>query len=321
MTQDAFERRFSPAWTRLESVLVALEERVPHADELSFPEQYRALCQHLSLARHRGYSAALVERLNQLALRGQVQLYARTSHRRRRISELLLVDFPRAVRRDLRLVIVATALFYGPGLFALGRAAQDPDEAYRVMSPADVASFEEMYDPAVRAQDPHRAADGDLAMFGFYVRNNVGIALRTFGMGILLGVGSGLTLVYNGLVIGTVAGRLHGIGFGSTFWPFVAGHSSFELTAIVIAGAAGMKVGFSLLRPGQRTRARALREEARDALPLVTGFSAMLLIAAVIEAFWSSSAWLPDTAKFAAAAVFWTVVLAWLGLGGRVRGS
>lgn len=227
--------------------------------------------------------------------------------------------FPVAVRRELRLVILAAALFLVPGLFALGRAAQDPDEAYRVMSPADVASFEAMYDPAARG--PDRAADGDLAMFAFYIRNNVGIALRTFGMGILLGVGSGFILVYNGLVIGTVAGRLHGVGFGATFWPFVAGHSSFELTAIVLAGAAGMKVGFSLLRPGQRTRRRALREEAHAALPLVTGFSAMLVIAAVIEAFWSSAAFVPDGVKFGAAALLWSVVLLWLGLGGRVRGS
>lgn len=72
MTQSAFERRFAPSWQALESMLVALETGVAHAEEHSFPERYRALCQQLGLARHRGYSAALIERLNHLALRGQV---------------------------------------------------------------------------------------------------------------------------------------------------------------------------------------------------------------------------------------------------------
>lgn len=317
MTQDAFERRFGAEWEHTERILRALEEGVPHADIAAFPSTYRGLCQHLSLARHRGYSEALVERLNELVRRGQVQLYAHTNRGGLAWRTLLSVDFPRAVRREFRLVLVASALFYGPGLFALGRSALDPDEAYRVMSPSEVAEFEEMYDPVSHAKGQERGPDDDLAMFGFYVRNNVGIALRTFGLGIVLGIGSGFTLIYNGLVIGTVAGRLTGIGYGETFWPFVAGHSSFELTAIVLAGAAGMKVGFALLRPGQRTRARALREEAREALPMVLGLSAMLLIAAVIEAFWSSSALVPTQVKFGMAALLWGIVGLWLGLAGR----
>src|SRR5690606_34190487 len=100
----------------------------------------------------------------------------------------------------------------------------------------------------------------------------------TFGGGVLFGLGSVFFLVFNGLVIGTVAGHLTRIGYGETFWPFVSGHSAFELSAIVLAGAAGLRLGGALLAPGQRSRARALREEALDSAGLIWGFAVLLVL-------------------------------------------
>ena len=124
-------------------------------------------------------------------------------------------------------------------------------------------------------------------------------------------------LVFNGLQMGAVAAHVTNIGHGGPFWSFVATHGAFELTAIVLAGTAGLKLGLALLAPGRRTRRRALVEEARDSVPLLYGFTALLLIAAFVEAFWSSSMMIPPGVKYTVAAICWVMVYAYLLLGGK----
>lgn len=103
-----------------------------------------------------------------------------------------------------------------------------------------------------------------------------------------------------------------------TFWQFVCGHGAFELTAIVICGAAGLLLGYSLIHPGRYRRRDSLRLTAPTALKLVMGGALMLLIAAFIEAFWSSSSFSPQV-KFSVAAFYWGVVILYLLFAGRRR--
>jgi uncharacterized membrane protein SpoIIM required for sporulation len=146
-------------------------------------------------------------------------------------------------------------------------------------------------------------------MFGFYVKNNIGIAFQCYATGLVFGLGSLYFLVANGAFGGAVAGYIASLGFGGIFFPFVATHSAFELTAIVLCGAAGLRMGRSVLLPGQLTRTAALELAARETSVIVFGAAVMLLIAAVIEAFWSSAAWVTPTAKFSLAAFCWILVL------------
>jgi uncharacterized membrane protein SpoIIM required for sporulation len=151
--------------------------------------------------------------------------------------------------------------------------------------------------------------------------NNIGIGFRTFAGGILLGIGSLFLLLFNGIVIGGVAGHLTRLGFNDTFWPFVSGHGSFELTAIVICGAAGLMLGHAVLAPGPYTRTQALKRQALEAVQLVLGAALMLLVAAFIEAFWSSSP-VPIELKYTVAALLWGLVIVYLvGMGRTSRGS
>jgi uncharacterized membrane protein SpoIIM required for sporulation len=112
-------------------------------------------------------------------------------------------------------------------------------------------------------------------------------------------------------------GYLQAIGYGRTFFPFVAGHAAFEITAIVLVGAAGLKLGLAVIAPGRLRRAEALRRGAAAALPMVYGAALMLLVAAVIEAFWSPRTGVPREVKFGVAAGLWAVVVLWLTRGGR----
>jgi len=145
-------------------------------------------------------------------------------------------------------------------------------------------------------------------MFGFYIYNNIGIAFKCFATGLFAGIGSLFMLAYNGLVLGGVSGHLTSLGYTETFYPFVVGHGSFELTAIVFSGAAGLKLGFALLSPGAYSRVKALQFAAADAINIMYGVFIMLLIAAFIEAFWSSSSIMPNPVKYAVGAALWGLV-------------
>src|SRR6185437_14000118 len=122
---------------------------------------------------------------------------------------------------------------------------------------------------------------------------------------------------YNGALIGAVAGYLTERGLAATFFSFVVTHSAFELTAIVLSGAAGLRLGHSLLVPGRQTRLQSLVIAVRETIVIIYGVAALLLIAAAIEAFWSSAGWIPSPAKFSVAALCWIAVISYLALQGR----
>ena len=157
-------------------------------------------------------------------------------------------------------------------------------------------------------------------MFGYYIYNNISVGFRTFAGGILAGVGTVLLLLFNGVVIGGVAGHLSQLGYLDTFWPFVSGHGSFELTAIVICGAAGLLMAHGLIAPGQLSRFQALKKKALEAVALVMGAALMLVVAAFIEAFWSASGAASEI-KYSVAAVLWLIVIVYLTLAGRSPGG
>ena len=137
-----------------------------------------------------------------------------------------------------------------------------PDFVHYLLSPRQIANFHEMYDPANR-RIGMREADTSMLMFGYYIWNNVRIGFQTFAGGMLAGVGSAFFLGANGVIIGAVAGYLTQVGYTETFWSFVAGHSSLELLAIVLSGAAGFKLGLAIIAPGNLSRKSALMAAAQ----------------------------------------------------------
>jgi uncharacterized membrane protein SpoIIM required for sporulation len=192
-----------------------------------------------------------------------------------------------------------------------------PELILSMVSSETALSFEEMYSPAADSIGRLRAASTDWMMFGFYIRNNIGVAFQCFAGGLFAGLGSLFFLAYNGAFAGAIAGYLTERGLSSTFYSFISTHSAFELTAIVLSGAAGLRIGHALLAPGRLTRAQALVEATRDSAIVLYGVTAMLFIAAGIEAFWSSASWLDPRAKYGVAAICWMAVLGYFTLQGR----
>ncbi len=331
LRQEQFIERHAREWEDFERWLEASARRPRRAGVASarqqqwqdglrdedMPAAYRRLCQQLALAHKRGYGPHLQARLQSLMQRGHDVLYRTPPARGRALLHLLGARFPQQVRNEWRFTLASLLLFVIPLLCMFLLVLLRPEWIHSVFSPQQVADFESMYDPADPAARLGRDNGTDVQMFGHYVLNNISIGFRTFASGLLAGIGSAIVLAFNGVVIGSVAGYLQAIGHGEPFWRFVAGHGAFELTAIVISGAAGLLLGWSLVAPGRRSRRDALVDAGRRGGVLVCGAFAMLLVAAFIEAFWSSIGWMPATVKFGVAALLWSGVLVWLWRGGR----
>jgi uncharacterized membrane protein SpoIIM required for sporulation len=328
MKQQAFEARYASRWAEFAQWLK--RARAPRArtdgapsdiDPMEVPARYRELCQHLALARDRQYSADLIERLSSLALAGHQSLYGARSRGLERLWQFLRAGFPRAVRRDIRFVLLAALLFFGPLLLLTFVIPVHPEFAY-VVAPAEVLDHvQEMYGDTARALGPKREADTDVAMFGFYIFNNVRIGFQTFAGGLLFGLGAIFYLLYNGLFIGAITGHIVYAGLATNFFSFTSGHSALELSAICLSGGAGLKLGFALVAPGRATRAQALRTAAAEAVPVVVGLAGMLLVAAAIEAFWSPQTFLPPPAKYAVGVLLWVLLLLYFIFAGRERAA
>ena len=111
------------------------------------------------------------------------------------------------------------------------------------------------------------------------------VAFLAFALGITFGIGTIWVITTNAVFIGLLAGGFQAAGQGWTFWSLVLPHGFLELTAICIAGGAGLRVGWSMIDPGDRPRVTALGEEARDAVLLIVGVIPAFAVAAVIEGF------------------------------------
>ncbi len=320
MKQQAFENKFSDDWQQLRVFLESknANKKLHHHQ---FPPLYRQLCHQLALAKHRGYSPNLVDQLNDLTLRCHHRLYQHRDQYQNQFLKFIFHDFPNVLRKNSIFVALAIAFFALPFISVGLLCTYDTDIIYSVMPASQVRDLESMYDPASKALGRERESDSDLFMFGFYIKNNITVGFQTFAGGILFGLGSLFFLIYNGIFIGAALGHLTQVGYTDTFYPFVAGHGSFELTAIAFSGAAGLKLGYALINPGAYRRTTALRIAAKDAIKIVYGAILMLIVAAFIEAFWSSSTQVPSDVKYAVGGILWLLVIWYCLYCGKHRAS
>jgi uncharacterized membrane protein SpoIIM required for sporulation len=345
MSPLQFEQQYQAEWTELEQLLAQLQGRLivkaaeaKSSDKKSAGDKshqgkakdkrppvsgdrlanlYRRACEQLALARARAYPAHIIERLDQITGDAHQAIYSRREFGAARFARLITQDFPRGVRDHARYVWLATAVFVLPMLVLGVLVYSQPELILSVVDPQSAARFEDMYSIQAESIGRERSAETDMEQFGRYILNNISVAFQCFASGLILGVGSLYYLAYNGVLIGAVAGYLTERGLAETFYSFVVTHAAFELTAIVLAGAAGLRIGHSILAPGRQTRTQSLVTASRESIVIIYGAVGMLLIAAAIEAFWSSAKWIPPLMKYGMAAVCWIAVLAYLTWQGR----
>src|SRR5262249_35530980 len=319
-----FETVYEAEWAELETLLDRVLGRTraqagsgKDVSGARVAALYRRACEQLALARARSYPAYLVDRLERLTAGGHEVVCESRELGVARVKQMLAFDFPGAVREQARYVAPAALLFALPTILVALVVYRHPELILSVVSADTAASFEEMYSPAADSIGRVREATTDWIMFGFYIRQNVRVAVQCFADGLFAGLGSLFFLAYDSAFSGAIAGYLTERGLAPTFYSFIATHSAFELTAIVLSGAAGLRIGHALLAPGRLTRRQALVQATQESAIILYGVTAMLIVAAGIEAFWSSARWLAPAIKYTVPALSWIAVLAYFTLQGR----
>jgi uncharacterized membrane protein SpoIIM required for sporulation len=278
---------------------------------------YRAVSTDLMRARALGCTRDVIAYLDALTAQAHNALYAASRSDRRLRLVALMLDFPRAFRRAWPFMLASGVLFWLPFTLGWFGTLHVPGFAERVLPASTLESMVDAYSSGFAAG---RDADTDASMTGFYVYNNVGIAFRCFATGALFGLGSIFFLVYNGLVTGTVVGYVEQSGHAQNILTFMCGHGPFELTAIVISGGAGLRMGYALLGSSGRTRLASLRAIADDLISLILGAAFFLFVAALVEGWWSPSS-LSNPVKWAFSGAMSLLVLAFLLFYGRAAAA
>ncbi len=289
------------AWAELESYCDRLEltgrYRLGGPTSISrFASLYRSACADLALADAYHLPPATIAYLHRLVGRAHNQLYR--SHRLAPSTwvETVLSDAPRQIFAD-PCVRVATLLFFGLFSIAMLLGVSETrfvDFAPQMVGQEQLQQIEEMY-----AQPINGSLDHYVTMAGFYVMHNTGIGLKCFAFGVLI-IPCLFQLAFNAITLGTIFGymaREDSVG-GDHFLEFVTAHGPFELTAIALAGAAGLRIGIGLFATGGRTRIDSLRHNATLAVPVMAASATLFFLAALTEGFISPSP-LPYTLKAA----------------------
>jgi len=304
---DRFITDNQASWARLEQLTAqAGSARFGPAEVDEMVQLYQRASTHLSHARTQRADPGLVNRLTRLVADARGVLYGTRSRSLAGFARFFTTSFPAAVWHARRFVLVSAALLFVPALL-MGSWLAHSDAALEASAPDALREayveqdFEAYYSSAPASQ------------FATEVTvNNIQVGFLAFALGILLCVPTALVLAQNGANVGFAAGLFTAVGEQPKFYGLILPHGMLELSAIVVAGAAGLAVGWAIIDPGDRPRTEALAEQGRRSAVIALGLAMAFIVAGTIEGFVTPSG-LPTSLRiaigFAACLAFWTYVI------------
>jgi uncharacterized membrane protein SpoIIM required for sporulation len=278
-------------WRKLEALLKRAEGgsiRRLNADEIiSLTVLYRAALSSLSVARATSLDQSLVEYLDSLCTRAYFYVYGTRTTFLARIGQFFRYDWPLAVQGMWREIIASFAFTTLGAAVAYFLVMKDPDWFYAFIS----AEAAQGRGPGATTKDlrdilyDHSGKNG-LSIFstGLFT-HNAGVALFSFALGIAFCLPTAFLLLYNGCSLGAMLSLYGGRGLGMEIGGWLIIHGVTEMSAFILAGAAGFKVGWALAFPGVLTRAEAVGHAGRQAAIVMCGVVLMLFIAGLLEGF------------------------------------
>ncbi len=272
--------------------------------------RYRSAAADLALARRQFPGDPVVARLEGLVTRARPLVYAAPAQRVS-FRDYVTRGYWWQVRSRPKPLLVAAALLFGPAI-AIGLwAHQNPADAAQMVPGAFASAAQPRSDTGGVVE-----AVSDQASFSAQIfTNNIGVAFLAFAGGLTGGLLTGFALVFNGLLFGLLSGLSIKVGNGERFFELVSAHGVLELSLIVVAGAAGLRLGWALVDPGFEPRSQALVREGRATVEVVLGTGVWLVVAGLIEGFITPRGvglWGAVTVGVIAAAIYWGLVL-WRG--------
>ena len=286
-------------WTELEKLCDAMELRgkttgVGNPEHrgaegvVRFASLYRSACADLALADSYQLPPGTVTYLHRLVARAHNQLYRASKFDPTRWVDVVFRDAPRMIYSD-PCVRISTLVFFGLFLLTMVLGANEeafPGFAEKVLGASQLQYLQEIYERPIQADQ-----QSYIARAAFYIDHNTGIGLRCFAYGILI-VPCLYTLAVNAVQLGTMFGfmsRADVVG-GENFYQFVTAHGPFELSAITLAAAAGLRLGAGLFYTGGLTRIDSIRDSGKRAVPIMAAAAVLFVLAAFTEGFLSPSA-------------------------------
>jgi uncharacterized membrane protein SpoIIM required for sporulation/uncharacterized RDD family membrane protein YckC len=316
----ALVRRQRPEWDEYARLLDGAQKdglrKLDEGTVSRFAALYRGVAADLARARTYGGSPELLYTLERKVGAGHNLLYRAPSRSWQRFRAWAGGGFPALVRRLWRPIALASILFYLPGILSFAYVRMEPARARELVPAEMMARAEEAARKEARGEGYVEVTELMMpAMASTIISNNVQVSFLAFAGGILAGIGTLWVLVFNGVHLGSVAAVFANHGQSLHLWTFVLPHGIIELTAICIAGGAGLWLGSALVVPGRMTRREALVVRGREAVALIGGTALLLLVAGTIEGFISPSD-LPRAFKLAFSALTGIVLVFYLLKGG-----
>ena len=293
MDIDRFIAEHKPAWNRLAHLARRGRNGGRGLDPAELDELvhlYQRVSGHLAFSRVAFGDAALDATLTAVVADANAAIYGTRTSARSAIRRFVFFSFPGSVWRIRWFVLAAALLTLVPG-FVVGTWISNSDAALDASGPEAVrAAYVEEDFEAYYSSEP-------AAQFATTVTfNNIRVAFTAFALGIFACVGTAGILAFNGANVGVAGGLFHAVGEAPRFWGLILPHGLLELTAVIVAGGAGLCLGWALISPGDRTRGRALAEEGRRSVLVVLGLVFAFVAAGLIEGFVTGSP-LPTAAR------------------------
>jgi uncharacterized membrane protein SpoIIM required for sporulation len=310
---DRFIARNQPAWQRLDELSTRASrglQRLAPAEVDELVETYQRVSSHLAHARVAYNDPALTGRLTRLVGRANGVIYASRSRPVQAISDFFAWRFPAAVWQSGRFVAVSAALLLVPAIVVAVWLATN-DEAL------DAAAPEALREAYLNEDFESYYSSEPASQFATEVTvNNIQVAFIAFATGALLCVPAAALMVYNGANVGFAAGLFADAGQLGKFFGLILPHGLLELTAVAIAGGAGLRLGWAVIAPGDRTRAQALGREARKAVVIALGLVLAFVVAGIIEGFVTGRG-VPTGLRVAIGVLVEVVFVGWIVVQGR----
>lgn len=309
MDVDAFAAAHQADWDRL-AALVKRRRRLTEDEVDELVASYQRTATHLSVLRSGGHDPALTARLSGLLGRARAAVTGAHTPAWRSVGEFFAVAFPAMAYRARWWWLATAAGSIAIALIAGRWIAASPAVQASLASHSQVAGLVNHKFRDYYSQDT--ASSFALKVW----TNNVWVAAQSLILGAFLGVGTVYVLLVNALNLGVDGGLMVGHGKTAEFFTLILPHGMLELSAVFLAAAAGLRMGWAIIDPGPRSRVQALAEEGRATITIVLGLIVVLATSGAIEAFVTPSS-LPSWARIGIGAVAEAGFLAYVVLAGR----
>lgn len=277
MDVDAFVVAHRPTWDRLEQ-LVKRRRRLTGAEVDELVDLYQRVSTHLSMVRSASQDSVLVGRLSGLVARARAAVTGAHAPLWREFVRFWTVSFPVVAYRAWRWWLGSAVAFFIVTVALALWVSGNPDVHAAIGTPSEI-------DELVNHDFASYYSEHPAASFALQVWvNNSWVAAQCIAFAILLGLPIPYVLFQNAANLGVIAGLMFSAGKGDLFLGLITPHGLLEMTAVFLAAAVGMRLGWTVIAPGDRPRAQALAEQGRAVVAAAIGLAVVLLVSGLIEA-------------------------------------